>query len=42
MHADEITLSLKLDSEMISSTLALMEIKGEIKLVGAGKFARLR
>lgn len=42
MHADEIALSLKLDSAMISSTLTLMEIKGEIKLVGAGKFARLR
>jgi DNA processing protein len=42
MHADEIALALSLDSAKVSSTLTLMEIKGEIKLVGAGKFARLR
>jgi len=42
LHADEIALALQLDSAMVSSTLTLMEIKGEIKLVGAGKFARLR
>lgn len=42
MQVDEIALALSLDSSKVSSTLTLMEIKGEIKLVGAGKFTRLR
>jgi len=39
---DEIAKELALDSQLVSSTLTLMEIKGTIKSTPAGKFTRLR
>lgn len=42
LSIDELSRQLQLDSQLISSTLTLMEIKGAIKLTPAGKFTRLR
>jgi DNA processing protein len=42
LSIDELARELKLDSQLVSSTLTLMEIKGMVKLTPAGKFMRLR
>ena len=42
LSIDEIARELQLDSQLVSSTLTLMEIQGLVKLTPAGNFARLR
>ena len=41
LSIDELARELKLDSQLVSSTLTLMEIQGMVKSTPAGKFARL-
>jgi len=42
LSIDELARELQLDSQLVSSTLTLMEIKGTIRLTPAGRFTRLR
>jgi len=42
LATDEIARATKLDAKSVGSTLTLMEVKGTIKNMGAGKFAVIR
>ncbi len=42
IHVDELTRSLQMPASQINATLALLEMKGRVKNLGGGKFAKIR